>query len=83
MIIASMIVRTQADKAEEIALQLKRLPNVTTHGVYKDDNIIVLVEAEREEELERLSRYIMNEFEGVLGTYPTFISTDDNVLSMQ
>lgn len=79
MIIASMIVKTQKDKAEEIALQLKRIPSVSTHGIYKEDNIIVLMEAEKEEELEHLSRYIMNEFDGILGTYPTFVASEDDL----
>jgi nitrate reductase NapAB chaperone NapD len=74
-----MIVKTLKDKAEEVALQLKRIPNVSTHGIYKEDNIVVVLEAEREEELENLSRYIMSEFEGILGIYPTFVGSEDNV----
>lgn len=79
MIIASMIVTTQTGMADEVALQLKRIPNLTTHGVYKGDNIIVVMEAEKEEELVNMSRYIMNEFEGILGTYPTFIANEDDL----
>jgi nitrate reductase NapAB chaperone NapD len=79
MIIASMIVTTQTGMAEEVALQLKRIPNLTTHGVYKGDNIIVVMEAEKEEELVNMSRYIMNEFEGILGTYPTFIANENDI----
>ncbi len=79
MIIASMIVTTQTGMAEEVALQLKRIPNLTTHGVYKGDNIIVVMEAEKEEDLVNMSRYIMNEFEGILGTYPTFIANEDDL----
>ncbi|HSL90675.1 MAG TPA: chaperone NapD [Ignavibacteriaceae bacterium] len=79
MIIASMIVTTQTGMAEEVALQLKRIPNLTTHGVYKGDNIIVVMEAEKEEEMVNMSRYIMNEFEGILGTYPTFIANEDDI----
>lgn len=79
MIIASMIVTTQTGIAEEVALQLKGIPNLTTHGVYKGDNIIVVMEAEKEEDLVNMSRYIMNEFEGILGTYPTFIANEDDL----
>jgi len=77
MIISSMIVTTETGKAEDIALQLKRIPNVTTHGVYKGDNIIVVMEAEKEEDLVNLSRYIMNEYPDVIGTFPAFISSDE------
>lgn len=74
-----MIVTTQKGMAEEVALQLKRVPNLTTHGVYKGDNIIVVMEAEKEEELVNMSRYLMNEFEDILGTYPTFMASEDEV----
>ncbi len=77
MIIASMVVTTKTGMAEEVALQLKRIPNLTTYGVYKGDNIIVIMEAEKEEDLVNLSRYIMNEFEGILGTYPTFMASEN------
>jgi nitrate reductase NapAB chaperone NapD len=78
MIISSMIVTTKTGKAEETALNLKRIPNVSTHGVYKGDNIIVVAEAEKEEDLVNLARYIMNEYPDVLGTFPTFISSDED-----
>ena len=47
--------------------------------MYKGDNIIVVMEAEKEEELVNMSRYLMNEFEGILGTYPTFMASEDEV----
>lgn len=83
MIISSMIVTTQKGMAEEVALQLKTIPNLSTHGVYKGDNIIVVMEAEKEEDLVNMSRYIMNEFEGVLGTYPTFIASEDELIETE
>ncbi|MHC1737699.1 MAG: chaperone NapD [Ignavibacteriaceae bacterium] len=79
MIIASMIIKTEPGKAEETVLQLKGIPNLTTHGVYKENNIIVVMEAEKEEELEHMSRYIMNEFDGIIGTFPTFIASEDDL----
>ena len=79
MIIASLIVKTIPEYAEDTALKLSKLPNVSTHGIYKGDNIIVLIEAEKEEQLEDFSKYIINEFDGILGTYPTFVSSEDNL----
>lgn len=79
MIVASMIVKTEPGKAEETVLKLKGIPNLTTHGVYKESNIIVVMEAEKEEELEHMSRYIMNEFGGIIGTFPTFIASEDDL----
>lgn len=79
MIIASMIIRTLPEKAEEVVLGLKKLPNVTTHGIHKDENIIAVIEAEKEVHLEDLAKYITAEFDGVLGTYPTFIGNEEQL----
>jgi len=74
-----MIIKTEDGKAEDVVLKLKGIPNLTTHGIYKENNIIVVLEAEKEEELENLSRYIMNEFDGIIGTFPTFIASEDDI----
>ena len=79
MIIASMVIKTLPEKAEDVVLGLKKLPNVTTHGIYKDENIIVVIEAEKEGHLEDFSKYVTHEFDGVLGTYPTFIGNEEQL----
>ncbi|MEX1276062.1 MAG: chaperone NapD [Bacteroidota bacterium] len=79
MFIASMIVKTAPERAEEAVLSLNRIPHVSTHGIYKESNIIVVAEADRVEDLTDLSRYILNEFEGVLGVFPTFLSSDQAI----
>ena len=83
MIIASMIVKTTVDSAEKVVLALNELPNVTTYGIHKDNNIVVLIEAESEDKLRDLSRYINSEFDGVTGTYPTFISVDEELSTQE
>ncbi len=77
MLIASMIVKVMPDKAEEIALFLERLPNVTNYGVHKENNIIVVIEAHDEEQLENLAKYILDSYEDVLGVFPTFVGSDE------
>ena len=79
MFIASMIVKTAPERAEEVVLSLNRIPHVSTHGIYKESSIIVVAEANRIEDLSDLSRYILNEFEGVLGVFPTFLSSDQAI----
>lgn len=76
MLVASMIVKITPEKAEEVAQQLERIPNVTTYGVHKQNNIIVVVEAHDEAQLENFSKYITEEFDGVLGVFPTFVAVD-------
>ncbi|MCZ7602833.1 MAG: hypothetical protein C4543_05850 [Ignavibacteriales bacterium] len=77
MIIASMIVKVDEEKINDVVLELQKIPNVTTHGIYKKENIIVLVEAESNDQLRDLGRFINSTFDGVIGTYPTFVSADE------
>lgn len=79
MIIASMIIKALPENIDELVLKLNNIPNVTTYGVHKEENIIVLIEADSEDQLKDLSRYINSEFDGVLGTYPTFISSEEEL----
>ncbi len=77
MLIASMIVKVVPEKAEEVTQQLERIPNVTTYGVHKEKNLIIVAEAHDAEQLENLSKYIMNTFDGVLGVFPTYVTADE------
>jgi len=78
MIVASMIIKAFPENIDEVILKLNNIPNVTTYGVHKEENIIVLIEADSEDQLKDLARYINSEFDGILGTYPTFVSADEN-----
>jgi nitrate reductase NapAB chaperone NapD len=79
MIIASMIIKALPENIDEVVLKLNNIPNVTTYGVHKEENIIVLIEADSEDQIKDLARYINSEFDGILGTYPTFIGSDEDV----
>lgn len=77
MIIASMIIKVVPEAAEDVVLELKKIPNVSTHGIYKEENIVVVVETEREAQLEDFTRFIMGEFDGIIGTFPTFVGSEE------
>ena len=77
MIVASLIIKCDKEYVNETVIKLNKIPDVTTYGIHKENNIIALIEAESEVQLKELSRYISSEFEGVMGTYPTFIGNDD------
>jgi len=79
MLIASMIVKVVPEKAEEVVQSLGRIPNVTTYGVHKENNLILVAEAHDVEQLENLSKYIMNTFDEVLGVFPTYVTADEGV----
>jgi nitrate reductase NapAB chaperone NapD len=76
MLIASMIVKAEPELAEEVARQLGRVPGVTTYGVHKEENIVVVAEAQDEAQLENLAEYILESFEGAWGVFPTFVGSD-------
>lgn len=77
MLVASMIVKTDPLRAAEVARQLGRMPNVTSYGVHKEENIVLVAEAHDEAQLENLARYIVDTFEDVWGVFPTFIGSDE------
>lgn len=77
MLIASMIVKVVAAEAEAVQAQLRRLPHVTTYGIHKEDNIILVAEARSVEELEKLSLHLTHEITGVLGVFPTYVTEEE------
>ena len=77
MLVASMIVKVAPAHAQEVARQIGRIPGVSTYGVHKENNIVAVAEAHDETQLERLATYISENFEDVMGVYPTFVASDD------
>lgn len=77
MLVASMIVKADPGRAEEVARQLGRMPNVTSYGVHKEENIVLVAEAHDEAQLENLARYILDTFEDAWGVFPTFVGDDE------
>lgn len=78
-LISSMIVRVVPDKAEEVLQQLDKIPNVETHGLHKEENIIVVAEGRDVRQIENLISYINREFPDVTGVYPTYLNWDENM----
>ena len=77
MYIASMIIRVNPQKAQQIADELEELDNVTTYGVHKEENIVLVAEALEVKELENLSRYILETYDDVIGVFPTYLTYDE------
>ncbi len=79
MPIAGVVVVTLPEKTSEVLQALKRLSQVTTYGVHKDNNIIAVLESESTSGLERLSNRISRSIEGVIGVFPAYINFEDEV----
>lgn len=77
MFISSMIIKVLPEKAEEMLAKLKKMSEVTTYGIHNDNNIIAVAEAEEINELELLSKRIVDECEAVLAVYPTYVASDE------
>ncbi len=80
-LISSMIVRVKPEKADEILAQLAKIPDVETHGVHKEENIILVAEGKDVGQIENLVTYINQEFRGVVGVYPTYFNWDEDIES--
>jgi nitrate reductase NapAB chaperone NapD len=76
MLVASMVVKVDPAQADELSRQFGRIPGLTTYGVHKEDNIVVVAEAHDEAQLENMARYLLDNFEGAWGVFPTFVASD-------
>lgn len=79
MLIASMIVKTNPDSAEQVEQLLSKIPEVSTHGVHKEDNIIAVVEGHDVEQIENTMKFILNEYDEVIGVFPTYLNWDEDL----
>jgi nitrate reductase NapAB chaperone NapD len=77
MLIASSIVKVVPEKAEEVRELLNQIPKVTTYGIHKESNIIIVAEAHDVEQLESLNNYILEQFPDVLAVFPTYLTSDE------
>jgi nitrate reductase NapAB chaperone NapD len=78
MLVASMVVKVDPAQAEDLSRQFGRIPGLTTYGVHKEENVVVVAEAHDEAQLENMARYILDNFEGAWGVFPTFVASDDS-----
>ncbi len=79
MLISSMIVKTRPGKAETVLTQLQKIPRVTTYGVHRGNNIIVVAEIHDIKQLENLTAFIMESIDDVLSVSPTYINFEDEL----
>lgn len=77
MLITSMIVRALPEKVHALSRLLDKIPNVSTHGVHKQEYIIVVAETRDVPQLENLISYIANEFDDVLEVFTTYANWEE------
>lgn len=77
MPIAGVIIVSAPEKAMQVLDRLNTIPNVTTYGVHKDDNIVAVLEGDSPKDLELLSDKIQQEITGVMGIFPAYVNYED------
>lgn len=78
MLITSMIVRAAPETIHRLSRLLDKIPNVSTHGVHRQEYIIVVAETRDVPQLENLISYISNDFDGVLGVFTTYANWEES-----
>ncbi|NOX37927.1 MAG: chaperone NapD [Calditrichaeota bacterium] len=79
MPIAGVVVVTVPERTSSVLQELKKLSNVTTYGVHKENNIIAVLESDTTKGLEQLSNQISQAIQGVIGVFPAYINFEDEI----
>ncbi|RMD94424.1 MAG: hypothetical protein D6814_14540 [Calditrichaeota bacterium] len=83
MLISSMIVKTRPGKAGAVLPMLEKIPRVSTYGIHRGNNIIVVAESHDLKQLENLTAFILDTMEDVLGVFPTYLNFEEEVAGPQ
>ncbi len=75
--ISSLIIRTRQGKAETVLSELQKIPKVTTYGIHRGNNIIMVAETHDVQQLEHLIDFIRENIENVLSVAPTYINFEE------
>ncbi|MFZ0389199.1 MAG: chaperone NapD, partial [Calditrichia bacterium] len=82
MPIAGVVILAHPAAAPLILEQLQALPQVTTYGVHKENNIVAVLEADDAAGLERLSKNISSRIPGILGVFPSYVDFEEDQKSV-
>jgi len=77
MPIAGIVILTDPAKADKVLYELKQIPNVTTYGVHKENNIIAVLDTETGPELKEVTNRLQHEIDGIIGVYPSCVNYED------
>ena len=80
MPIAGVVILTESDKTEDVLIQLKKIDNITTYGIHKDNNIIAVFDGESIADLENINDRVLENTDGVVGIYPAYVNYEENGL---
>ncbi len=79
MAIAGVVIVTQREKTMRVLEKLNTTANVTTYGVHNDIQIVAVLESDSSKGLEKLSVELQEKIDGILGLYPAYVTTEDEM----
>ena len=79
MPIAGVVILTASEKTEDVLIQLKKIDNVTTYGIHKDNNIIAVFEGDTISDLEKINDNVLEKTNGVVGIYPAYVNYEEDI----
>ncbi len=77
MAIAGLLVHTLKENLEDIERQIISMPGMTTYGIHQDQYIVVVAEAPSDQMEKKVDR--INDLEGVLTIYTTYVTIEDEL----
>ena len=80
MPIAGVVILTESDKTEDVLIRLKKIDNVTTYGIHKDNNIIAVFDGETIADLKNINDRVLENANGVVGIYPAYVNYEEDGL---
>lgn len=79
MEIAGVVILTDTRKTMQVLNDLNGMDRVTTYGVHKGNHIVAVFEGDSPEHLEEISNRITNNVQGVLGIFPAYVQSDEEI----
>ncbi len=77
MAIAGLLIHTLKEDLEDIERQIISMPEMTTYGIHQDQYIVVVAEAPSDQMEKKVDR--INDLEGVLTIYTTYVTLEDEL----
>ena len=77
MAIAGLLIHTQESELGQIEARVRKMDGMTSHGCHQDQYIVVVAEAPSDQLEDRVKK--IEELDGVLTIYATYVTLEDEV----
>ncbi len=77
MAIAGLLVHTISEHIKTVEAQIKKMPEMTSHGIHQDQFVVAVAEAHSSQLEEKVER--IKDIDGVLAIYTTYVTIEDEL----